>query len=173
MKLELPCLIHGRHLRTLLVTSRRIEKQDRHGSRQRRAACVSRRSRVHCLLPVVLMPPTVRQLQAQLVGYLLGLYTAAPSFPSVLLSLPPAVCANSPSVALIPSFPRAWTHANVSKHVCTLYILIVRVPRTLHTSSLCENITYSSDNKAEAGAAVLFLGQATFYPTCPWYVEQW
>lgn len=73
-------------------------------------------------------------------SWVLGLYTAAPSFPSfpsILLSLPPADCANSPSVALIHSFPRAWTHANVSKHVCILYIFIVIVPSTLHTSSLC------------------------------------
>lgn len=97
---------------------------------------------VPSILPVVLMPPTVGELQAQLVGYLLGLYTAALSFPSVLLSLPPADYANSPSVALIHSFPGAWTHTKVSKHVC-IYICIVIAHSTLLTSSLCWNTTYN------------------------------
>lgn len=157
------------------MTSRRIEKQDRQTWKQAEEdrMCVSVRP---CSVSAACCFDATHCSTAPgpaSTGYLLGLYTAAPSFPSVLLSLPPAVCANSPSVALIPSFPRAWTHANESKHVCTLYILIVRAARTLHTSSLCENITYSSNNKVEASAAVLFLGHATFYPTCPWYVEQW
>lgn len=47
-----------------------------------------------CLLPVVLMPPTVQELQAQRAGHLLGLNTAVLFFPSIIIAIPPAVSAN-------------------------------------------------------------------------------
>lgn len=84
--------------------------------------CVSVR-RALCLLPVVLMPPTVQELQGRRVGYLLCLYPTAPSFPTISLSLPPADCANSYPVALIHLFPCAkhmQTYAVVSESIQTL-----------------------------------------------------
>ena len=65
------------------------------------------------------MPPTVRELQAQQLGYLLGLLTAAPSSPSVLPYLPPADCANSPPVTPFHSIPSACTHMHTYINIHT------------------------------------------------------
>lgn len=138
------------------------KKQHRHGSSQRSTICVSLWGCAQCLLPVVLMPPTVGELQAQLVGYLLGLYTATLSFPSIIFSLPPADNAKSPSVAVIHSFPRAQTHTKVSKHA---YVYMY--------SDSAQHSAYLLSMLKHYSTAVLFMGHATFYPICPWYLEQW
>lgn len=109
------------------------------------------------------MPPTVGELQAQLVGYLLGLYTAALSFPSIILSLPPADYANNPSVAVIHSFPRAQTHTKASKQ-SYIYIYICS-DSTQHSAYLISMLKHYL-------TTVLFMGHATFYPICLWYLEQ-
>lgn len=81
--------------------------QDR-GSR-RRGFC---EDSAHCLLPVVFMPPTVQELQAQLAGHLLGLNTAVLFSPSIILSIPPVDFANHPSFSTDIGKP-------VHKRLCT------------------------------------------------------
>lgn len=64
------------------------------GGAQRACLC---EDSAHCLQPVVFMPPTVQELQAQLAGHLLGLNTAVLFSPSIILSVPPVDFANHPS----------------------------------------------------------------------------
>lgn len=67
--------------------------EQEHGSRGAQCACLCK-DPAQCLLPVVLMPPTVQELQAQRAGHLLGLNAALLFFPPIIISVPPAVSAN-------------------------------------------------------------------------------
>lgn len=75
------------------------QKRSIRGSKQRSIICVSARHAL-CLLPVVLMPPTVQKLQGQSGTYYVCTHLP-PSFSTISPSFPPADCGNSSPVALI------------------------------------------------------------------------
>lgn len=127
------------------------EHRKKEASRGAQCVCLCEDS-AQCLLPVVLMPPTVQELQAQLVGHLLGLNTAVLFSASIILSIPPVDFANHPSFALVLLHWHTQTclRTHVPLYSFKLLIPALRVDHYLQLQSL------------SVVATLLFLGHAIF-----------
>lgn len=110
-----------------------------------------------CLLPVVLMPPTVQELQAQLLGHLLGLNTAVLFSPSIVLSIPPVDFANHPSFALI---LQHWHMQTCLQTHVPLYSLKPCIPALMCWPSLTAPVIKCCCHSA-------MFGSCHIYPTWP------
>lgn len=127
--------------------------EQEHGRRGAQCTCLCK-DPAQCLLPVVLMPPAVQELQAQRAGHFLGLNTAVLFFPSIIISVPPAVSAN-----------RLHLLSFSNTDICRLVYMSAPLYRwTAHTCSLCWPLLTAPVIKCCCCAISV---SCHIYPICP------